>query len=87
MVYLLQLHINPFSEWHLAGDPCPMDTFSSSNKKYWRISNIYGQNVNVTLTNDVVSFEQPGPDFRRNICELTVYRNFHRLWKVDCCIS
>ena len=29
MVYLLQLHINPFSEWHLAGHPCPMDTFSS----------------------------------------------------------
>ena len=31
------------------------------NKKYWRISVINIKNFNVTLTNDVVSFERPGP--------------------------
>ena len=34
------------------------------NKKiYWRISDTNIQNFNETLTNDVVSFEQLGPDF------------------------
>ena len=31
------------------------------NKKYWQISDINVLNFNNTLTNDVVSFEQPGP--------------------------
>ena len=31
------------------------------NKKYWHISDINVWNFNETLTNDVVSFEQPGP--------------------------
>ena len=31
------------------------------NKKYWRISDINVWNFNKTLTNDIVSFEQPGP--------------------------
>ena len=33
------------------------------NRKYWRIwdSNVWS--LNETLINDVVSFEQPGPDF------------------------
>ena len=31
-------------------------------QKYWRIWNINGWNFNETLTNEVVSFEQPGPD-------------------------
>ena len=30
------------------------------NKKYWHISDINVGNFNETLTNDVVSFEQPG---------------------------
>ena len=30
-------------------------------KQYWRISNINISIFNETLTNDVVSFEQPGP--------------------------
>ena len=32
------------------------------NKKYWHIWDIKVWNFNVPLTNDVVSFEQPGPD-------------------------
>ena len=32
------------------------------NKKYWRIWDINAWNFNDTLTNDAVSFEQPGPD-------------------------
>ena len=31
------------------------------NKKYWQISDIKVSNFNVTLSKDVVSFEQPGP--------------------------
>ena len=31
-------------------------------QKYWCISDINIRNFNETLTNDVVSFEQPGPD-------------------------
>ena len=31
------------------------------NKKYWQIQDINVWNFNETLTNDVVSFEQPGP--------------------------
>ena len=31
------------------------------NKKYWQISDINVLNFNDMLTNDVVSFEQPGP--------------------------
>ena len=30
--------------------------------QYWQISDINVWNFNETLTNDVVSFEQPGPD-------------------------
>ena len=33
------------------------------NKKYWYISDIYFQTFHYMLTNDVVSFEQPGPVF------------------------
>ena len=32
------------------------------NKKYWHIWDIIIWNFNVSLTKDVVSFEQPGPD-------------------------
>ena len=32
-----------------------------SNKQYWYISDINIWNFNETITNDVVSFEQPGP--------------------------
>ena len=31
------------------------------NKKYWETSDLNVWNFNETLTNDVVSFEQPGP--------------------------
>ena len=31
-------------------------------QKYWHILDIKVLNLNETLTNDVVSFEQPGPD-------------------------
>ena len=31
------------------------------NKKYWYISDINNRNFNETLTNNIVSFEQPGP--------------------------
>ena len=34
------------------------------NKKYWHIWNISVWNFNVSLTNDVVSFEQPGPELQ-----------------------
>ena len=33
-------------------------------QKYWRISDINVWNFNETLTNDVVSFEQPGPELQ-----------------------
>ena len=38
--------------------------------KYWHIWNIYVWNFKDTLTNDVISFEQPGPDLflGQNIC-------------------
>ena len=32
------------------------------NKKYWHIIDINVWNLNETFTNDIVSFEQPGPD-------------------------
>ena len=32
-------------------------------QKYWQISDINILNFNDTLTNDIVSFEQPGPDY------------------------
>ena len=32
------------------------------NKKYWHILDIKVLNLNETLTNDIVCFEQPGPD-------------------------
>ena len=32
------------------------------NQKYWHISDINILNFNQTLTNDIVSFEQLGPD-------------------------
>ena len=35
------------------------------HKKYWHILDINVWNFNETLTNDVVSFEQPGPDVYR----------------------
>ena len=31
-------------------------------KKYWHVWDINVRNFNVSLTNDVISFEQPGPD-------------------------
>ena len=34
-----------------------------STKKYWYISALNVRSFNETLTNDVISFEQPGPDF------------------------
>ena len=33
------------------------------NKKYWHIWEINFRKFNETLTNDVISFEQLGPDF------------------------
>ena len=42
------------------------------NKKYWRILDISIRNFNETLTNDIVSFEQPGPErdtlSKENVC-------------------
>ena len=35
------------------------------NQKYWHISDINIWNFNETLTNNVVGFEQPGPDLSR----------------------
>ena len=35
--------------------------FTFFEEKYWYISDINISNFNKTLTNDVVSFEQPGP--------------------------
>ena len=37
------------------------------NKKYWQISDVNILNFNDTLTNDVVSFEQPVPAHRKII--------------------
>ena len=37
------------------------------NKKYWQISDIKVWNFKKTLTNDVVSFEQPDPDLVTNM--------------------
>ena len=37
------------------------------NKKYWQISDINIWNFNETLTNDVVSFEQPGPGLENSV--------------------
>ena len=34
------------------------------NKKYWHIWDIKVWNFNETITNDVVSFEQPDPDLQ-----------------------
>ena len=34
------------------------------NKKYWHIWDINVWNFNVLLTNEVVSFEQPGPELQ-----------------------
>ena len=36
------------------------------NKKYWHISDINVWNSNEMLTNDVVSFEQPGPEWAKD---------------------
>ena len=50
---LLQLHCKSFSHFF--------------NKKYWHIWGINVWNFNETLTNDVGSFEQPGPgNYRKN---------------------
>ena len=37
------------------------------NTKYWHIWDINAWNFNVSLTNDVVSFEQPDPDLAYRI--------------------
>ena len=37
------------------------------DKKYWQISDINAWNFNETLTNDVVSFEQPGPGLPKHL--------------------
>ena len=37
------------------------------NEKYWCILDINVWNFNKTLTNDVVSFEQPGPDVLKSL--------------------
>ena len=36
------------------------------NKKYWHIWEINFWKFNETLTNDVISFEQPGQDMQKN---------------------
>ena len=36
-------------------------------KKYWHISDINVWNFNEMLTNDIVSFEQPGPDKKKRL--------------------
>ena len=43
------------------------------NKKYWQISDINVLNFNDMLTNDVVSFEQPGPGVIAEWLELLCY--------------
>ena len=40
------------------------------NKKYWQISDINVWNFKETLTNDIVSFEQPGPDIVVELWEI-----------------
>ena len=48
-------------------------SFSRYQQKWWRISDINVWNFNETLTNDVVSFEQPGPG---------IYQIFH-VWNFN----
>ena len=42
------------------------------SKKFWHICLSLNVNFNESLTNDVVSFEQLGPDFRRDLIDLGV---------------
>ena len=43
------------------------------NKKYWHIWDINVWNFNASLTNDVASFEQPGPDCAVTAASLSLY--------------
>ena len=52
------------------------------NEKYWRISDINIWNFNEMLTNNVVSFEQPGPD--KDICNSNLYWQF---LSNPCCLT
>ena len=45
------------------------------NKKYWHILDINVCNFNETLTNDVVSFEQPGPEKLSSMLFVTFLSN------------
>ena len=49
--------------------------------KYWHIWDINVWNFNETLTNDVISFEQPGPDVYNN--DVILYTIFH----VECFLA
>ena len=53
------------------------------NKKYWCISDINNRNFNETLTNDVVSFTQPGPDLLYRTISGTIYISNLRLFEND----
>ena len=55
------------------------------NKKYWQIADINISNFNEMLTNDVVSFEQLGPDLVQNIREGNKYtaRIFNCSFHID----
>ena len=41
-------------------------------QKYWQISDTNVLNFNVTLTNDVISFEQPGPEVSEELPALNI---------------
>ena len=57
------------------------------NKKYWQILDIKVWKFNETLTNNIVSFEQPGPGLKRvnnhSVYLMQSYENLFRLtWEI-----
>ena len=54
-----------------------------SNKKYWHISDIEVWNFNVSLTNDIDSFEQLGPGLHYLPRILNSSRNWKSLLRND----
>ena len=50
------------------------------NKKYWHIWDISVWNFNESLTNDVVSFEQPGLDLKVHQCSIVIKRGTMTEW-------
>ena len=45
-------------------------------QKYWNVSDINVWSFNETLTNKVVSFEQPGPEVQ--VCIIDLYKESHK---------